>query len=83
LYTVKVQNYRTKGGIVWIRQRVDQRMHGVPSHCIIVDARSVNKLSVELPRKNGIGQLAEELFQQAGHTVDVVLKGLGIPKVDL
>jgi hypothetical protein len=58
-------------------------MHGVPSHCIIIDARSVNEFSVELPCENGIGQFAEELFQQAGHTVDIVLKRLGITKVDL
>jgi hypothetical protein len=83
LYTVKVQNYRTKGGVVWIRQRIDQRMHGVPPHCIVINARSVDELSVELPRENRIGQLAEELFQQAGHTVDIVLKRLGVSKVDL
>jgi hypothetical protein len=83
LYTVKVQHYRAKGGIVRIRQGINERMHRVSPHSIIINTRSVDELAVKLPGKDRIWQLTEELLQQPSYTVDIVLEGFGVSEVDL
>jgi hypothetical protein len=80
---VQVQDYGTKGGIVWIRQSVDESMHRVSTHGVVVHSGSINEFAVELPGKKGIGQLTEELFQQPGNAIDVVLESLWISEIDL
>jgi hypothetical protein len=80
---MKVQDYCTKGGIVWIRQGIDERMHGIPPHSIIINPCSVDELAIKFPRKDRVWQLAEELLEQPSDTVDIVLEGFGISKIDL
>jgi hypothetical protein len=83
LYTVQMQDYGTKGGIVWIRQSVDESMHRVSTHGVVVHSGSIDELAVEIPCEKGIRQFTEELFQQPGNAIDVVLEGLWISEIDL
>lgn len=78
-----MQGKSTQRCVVRIRQGVDQSMHRVSAHCIIVNTRSLNVLAIEFAREERIRQLAEELFQQSCNTVDIVLEGLGIAEIDL
>lgn len=83
LYAPQMQHNRSKRGVVGIRERVDQRMHRVPPHRVVVDACCIDELCVEFPRQKRVGKLPEKLFQQTSNTIDVVLKSLGIAEVDL
>jgi hypothetical protein len=58
-------------------------MHRIPSHSIIVDTCRIDELAVEIFRQHRIGQLAEELLQQSGNTVDIMLEGFGIAEINL
>jgi hypothetical protein len=58
-------------------------MHRVPTHGVVVHSGSINEFAVELPGEKGIRQLAEELFQQPGNAIDIVLEGLWISEIDL
>lgn len=78
-----MQSKSTQRCVVRIRQGVDQSMHRIPTHCIIVNPCSLNILAIEFAREERIRQLAEELFQQPCDTVDVVLKGFWVAEIDL
>jgi hypothetical protein len=58
-------------------------MHRISTHGVIVHSGSIDKFAVELPGKKGIRQLTEELFQQSGNAIDVMLESLWISEIDL
>ena len=78
-----MQRQSTQRCVVRIRQGVDQSMHRVSAHRIIVNTCSLNVLAIEFTREERIRKLAEELLQQPCDTVDVVLEGLGIAEINL
>jgi len=49
-----MQHEGTKRCVVWIRKRVDESMHRVPSHCVVINACSVDELGVEILGKQSI-----------------------------
>lgn len=67
--------------IIRIRQRIDDAVYRISSLVIIVKARGVDKGGVVLSCKQGVGQLAEELLEEAADAVDVVIEGGGVPEV--
>jgi hypothetical protein len=62
LHTTEMQHECTERRVIGVRKRVDQSMHRVASHCVVVNARSVDELRVEVLSKKRIGQFTEELF---------------------
>jgi hypothetical protein len=78
-----VQGQSTKGRVVGVRKCIDQRVHRVSAHGVVVDSRSINELIVELSGKKWVGKLSEKLFQQTGSAIDVVLECFRIPEIDL
>lgn len=80
---MQVQNQGTEGCVVRIRERIDQSVHGVSTHCIVIDPSSVNEFVVEVSSKERIWKLPEKLLQQTCNTIDVVLKCFRISEVYL
>lgn len=78
-----MQNQGTKRRIVRIRQGIDQRMHGVSAHGLVIDTCSIDILAVEFASKQWVRKLAEELFQQSSHTVHVVLERFWVTEIHL
>jgi hypothetical protein len=58
-------------------------VHGVSAHGIVVYACSIDEFVVELQGKQWVGKFAEELLQQAGNTIDIMLEGFRVSKVHL
>lgn len=51
LYTVEMQDYGSKRGIVWVRQCIDECVHRVSTHSVIINACSIDEFAVEVPRE--------------------------------
>lgn len=80
---MQMQYQSSQGGIVRIRQGIDQRMHRVSSHCVVVDSCGIDVLAVELMSEQRVGQFTEEQFQEPRYTIDVVLEGFRVPEINL
>jgi hypothetical protein len=78
-----MQNYGPERGIIWIRQCIDECVHRVSAHGVIINACSIDELAVKIPCKKRIRQLTEELLQQTCNAVDVVLECFWVAEVDL
>lgn len=48
LYTVQVKHERSQGRIVGVRQSVDECVHRIPTHSLIVNSCSIDEFGVEL-----------------------------------
>lgn len=71
LDTVQMQNHDAESRIIWIRQLVNKFVQGVAAGDVIIDAGGADELVVESIGKEGVGELAEELLQDAGDAVNV------------
>lgn len=68
--------------IVWIRQSVDEFVERIAARDVIVDAGGADEFVVEDVGEEGIWEVAEELFEDAGDAVDVVKEVLLFAEVD-
>ena len=63
LNPMQVQNESAERCVVRIGESIDQCMHRVSPHGLIINSCSVDVLGVEFPSKEWIRKLAEELLQ--------------------
>lgn len=80
---MKVQNQSTEGGVIRIRKRIDEGVHGVSAHCIVVNPSGINELVVEVSGEKCVGKLSEKLLQESCNTVDIVLECFRVSKIHL
>jgi uncharacterized protein (UPF0147 family) len=78
---MQMQRERAQGGIVGVGQIVDDGVHTVSPHDVVVMFCRFDKRRIVLGREEGIREIAEELLQQTGNTIDVVEEVLRVSKV--
>jgi hypothetical protein len=83
LHSVQVQDQSSKSRIVGIRKCIDQCVHRISAHCVVIDSRSIDEFVVELSSEKGVRKLSEELLQQTGNAIDVMLERFRVSKIDL
>jgi len=79
--SVQVQSECAQGGVVGVGQVVDDGVHAVSPHNVVVVFRRFDERRVVLGRKEGVREIAEELLQQTGHTIDVMEEVLRVAEV--
>ena len=80
---MQVQDQSSKSRIVGIRKCIDQCVHRISAHSVVVDSCGIDEFVVELSSEKRVGKLSEELFQQTGNAIDVMLECLGVSEIDL
>jgi len=65
-----------------IRQIIDRLMKSVPPRGRIVYVGCPQEGSVRSARYQGVREVAEELFEQRGHAVDVMVEGGRVSEVE-
>lgn len=58
-------------------------MHRVSAHGVVVDSRGIDEFVVKLSSEKWVGKLSEELLQQTGNAIDVMLECFRVSKIDL
>lgn len=66
---------------MWIRQIIDRLMQSISPCRRIVQAGSLHEGPVRGTRNQWIRKVPEELLEQRGHTVHIMVKGSRVPKV--
>lgn len=82
LHTIEVEDQRAQGGVVRVGEFVNDGVDGVAALCVVFEAGGVDEAVVGAAGQEGVGQLAEELLEEAGYAVDVVVEGCWVPEVD-
>jgi hypothetical protein len=82
LHAIEMQHQGAKSGVIWVGKLVDDRVDGVTAHDVVVVAGGVDECRVGAQCQQRVGQFAEELFEEACYTVDVVMEGCWVAKVD-
>lgn len=77
----QVQRQRAQRGVVGVRQAVDDGVHAVPAHDVVVLPSRLDEGPVILRREDRVREVAEELLQQTGNAIDVVEEVLGVAEV--
>lgn len=77
----QVQRQRAQRRVVGVRQAVDDGVHAVPAHDVVVLPRRLDEGRVVLRRQERVREVPEELLQQAGNAIDVVEEVLGVAEV--
>lgn len=72
----------SEGGVVWIGEVVDFCVETVAAGDVIVDSGSVYEALVVFTCEEWVGEVAEELLEDAGYRVDVVIEGFWVSEVD-
>ncbi len=69
-------------GVIRIRQLVDERMQAVSPLRLLVGFGSVDEALVGFVGEQGVRELLEELLEERGGDVDVVVEVRWVPEVD-
>jgi len=77
-----MQHQRPQRRVIRIRQVVDALVQRVPARVLVFDARGVDEAAVARVREQGIGQVAEELLEEGGNAVDVLVEVGRVAEVD-
>jgi hypothetical protein len=58
-------------------------VHRVSAHGVVVDSRGIDEFVVKLSSEKWVGKLSEELLQQTGNAIDVMLECFRVSEIDL
>jgi hypothetical protein len=72
----------TQSSVVRVREAVDDSVKRVTAERVIVLFGSSDEAVMVLESKQWVRKITEKLLQQASNTVDVMVKVLGVPKVE-
>jgi hypothetical protein len=82
LNAVEMEDQSSEGGIVWIREFVDDRVDSIATYGSVIEAGGIYEVVVRAACQERVGKLAEELFEEASNTVDIVVEGCWVAEVD-
>lgn len=79
---MQMQRHSAEGRVVGVREGVDDGVQAVAADYVVVEAGGGDEGRVLRVREEGVGEVAEELLEQARDGVDVVEEGFGVAEVD-
>lgn len=79
---MQVQRHRSQRRVIGVGQGVDDGVQGVAADDVVIETRGRDEGRVLGVGEEGVGEVAEELLEQARDGVDVVEEGFGVAEVD-
>lgn len=79
---MQMQRHCSQGSVVRVGEGIDDGVQAVAAHYVVVEAGGGDESAVLGGGEEGVGEVAEELFEQAGDGVYVVEEAFGVAEVD-
>ena len=80
---MQMQNQSAQGSVIRIGQVVDLLMQSIAPGAVVFDPSSVDESIVSAAGEQRLGKIAEELFQQSGDRVHIVVEVCRVAEVEV